>query len=386
MRALMFCALALAVAAAHLAAWEALAGRVPSAARSSRSPAAVAGRRVAWVTVAAARVGSGPRYDAADADDADDDIRDAPRKVPAVEPGAGPGARPRAAGATAGTPGPAARAAAPVRPPEPSALAAGPVRPHGTAALADGGVRPPGPAALAPGAASPWPVYATRPPPPLRLSYALRQTQPGGVELAGRAGLAWSGPGPRFALRLATLLAGRASREWVSEGGFDRAGLAPRSLVQRDGERVTRRVEFDRASGQPKWTNAAPRLALALAPGAQDRWSWVAQLAAIAEARPRGLAVVHLQVAGLRGELGRWTFRAQPDEALPPEALEHVPARLRAAPLLHLVREPVRPYDLRVEAWLAPSIHHFPIALRLATPPSRWSFRLWVAAAEAAGP
>jgi hypothetical protein len=356
MRALPFCALALAVAAAHLAAWEALAVRLPSVARSSRSAAAAPGRRVAWVSVAA-QVGSG-QHDVAER--ADDPIRDTPRKVSAVEPGARPAASPRTAPAQPPPPMPATRAAPPARPPDPATLAAGPFLP--------------------------LPVYATRSPPPLRLSYALRQTQPGGAELAGRAALAWSGPGPGFALRLGTSLPGRAAREWVSEGGFDRAGLAPRSLVQRDGERVSRRVEFDRALGLPHGASTASRLALALAPGAQDRWSWIAQLAAIAEGRPRGIAVVHLQVAGLRGELGRWTFRAQHDAALPPEALEHVPARLRAGPLLHLVREPVRPYDLRVETWLAPAIHHFPIALRLATPPSHWSFCLWLDAAEAAGP
>jgi len=361
MRALPFCALALAVASAHLAAWEMLAARLPSAARSTRAAPAASGRRVAWVNVAPVPAGSEPR---------EDDGEDPGQAVP----GARPDASPRAGRAPAHPlPGPAVRAPAPARPARPAARAAAPAR-------------PPEPAALADGPASPWPVYPTRPAPPQRFSYALRQTQPGGAELAGRADLAWSRAGPAFDLRLATRLAGRAPREWVSEGGFDRAGLAPSSLVQRDGERVTRSVAFDRASGQPRWSGAPPRLALALAPGAQDRWSWVAQLAAIAEARPRGLVVVHLQVAGLRGGLDRWTFRAQPDEPLPPEALEQVPARLRAAPLLHLVREPVRPYDLRVEAWLAPAIHHFPVALRLATPPSRWSFCLWLDAAEVAGP
>jgi hypothetical protein len=92
---------------------------------------------------------------------------------------------------------------------------------------------------------------------------------------------------------------------------------------------------------------------------------------------------VHLQVAGLRGELGRWTLHLSPGAALPPEAQDRVPAPWRAAPLLHVVREPEHPYDLRVEAWLSPAIHHFPIALRLATPPGRWSFGLWLDAVEA---
>jgi hypothetical protein len=44
--------------------------------------------------------------------------------------------------------------------------------------------------------------------------------------------------------------------------------------------------------------------------------------------------------------------------------------------LLHVLREPARPYDLRVEAWLAPALHHLPVLLRLSTPPSAWAMSL----------
>jgi hypothetical protein len=60
-----------------------------------------------------------------------------------------------------------------------------------------------------------------------------------------------------------------------------------------------------------------------------------------------------------------------------------MPAAARAAPLLHLVREPELPYDLRVEVWLSPAIHHLPIALHLATPPGRWSFDLRLESVDA---
>jgi hypothetical protein len=224
-------------------------------------------------------------------------------------------------------------------------------------------------------------VYATRPPPDLRLGYALRQTNPGGSSPGGRAELVWARSAGGYALRLAARLEGRAAREWLGEGRLEAAGLAPRRLVQRDRGRATRSVEFDPACACARWADAAPPAALA--PGAQDRWSWLAQLAAMAEADPRQLAVAHLQVAGLRGQLDRWTFRATPAAPLPAEARDGVPAALRAAPLLHLVRDPDRPYDLRVEAWLAPAIHHFPIALRLATPPGPWSFTLWLESVDA---
>jgi hypothetical protein len=50
--------------------------------------------------------------------------------------------------------------------------------------------------------------------------------------------------------------------------------------------------------------------------------------------------------------------------------------------LLHLLREPERPYDLRVEAWLSPALHHLPIGLRMSTPPGTWSIALWPAPDE----
>jgi hypothetical protein len=327
MRALRFCGLTLAVAGAHLAAWQAASPRPLQAPAAMRTRAEA--RHVAWVAVAssagmpsaAARL----RPDAADA--------------PAARP------RPRASGV------PAAR----------------PTSPH-----------PPGAAASRRDAVR-WPIYATRPPPSTRLEYRLQQVNPRGALPAGRAVLAWSRDAGAFSLLLATTLPGRPPREWRSEGGFDAAGIAPRRLAQRDRGRETHIVELDpaRASvGLPGRTPVA-----GAAPGVQDRWSWIAQLAAIAEAAGGRIGTVHVQVAGLRGELEHWAFHAVPGVALPPGAAGQVPAALPAAPLLHLVREPEHPFDLRVELWSSPATHHLPIALRLSTPPGRWSFELWLESA-----
>jgi hypothetical protein len=86
-------------------------------------------------------------------------------------------------------------------------------------------------------------------------------------------------------------------------------------------------------------------------------------------------------VAGLRGELDRWRFRVLPDAELPPQARpprDDAPdPAVRAPALLHVVRDPARPYDLRIEAWLSPSLHHLPIGLLMSTPPSNWSLAFW---------
>jgi hypothetical protein len=195
---------------------------------------------------------------------------------------------------------------------------------------------------------------------------------------SGAAELAWSRDAQGFTLRMAMAPLGRAARERLSAGGFDAAGLAPVRLVEREKERDKRAVNFDQAAHQVRFSGSTATLAIA--PGAQDRWSWVAQLAAIAEAAaaPIGAGTTwQLQVAGLRGELDRWTFRVL-DDAAPPTGPgnETSTACPWACPLLHVLKEPERPYDLRVEAWLSPALHHFPAGLQMSTPPGSWSLSL----------
>ena len=236
--------------------------------------------------------------------------------------------------------------------------------------------------ALAPAANAPaWPVYATRAPPSLSLRYAVAQqvSAAASAPAAGSAVLEWSNSGGAFTLRLAAAVAGRPPRDWESTGRFDSAGVAPEHLVERERGRDKRSVSFDHDGARVRFSSAPG--ALAVAPGAQDRWSWIAQLAAIAEAgaRRHGLAGPWtLQVAGLRGDLERWTFRVLPPDRPPPgpsgNELSAPPDR--APGLLHVLRAPDRPYDLRIEAWLSPDLHHFPAALRMSTPPGPWSLTL----------
>jgi hypothetical protein len=343
MRALRFCGLTLAVAAAHLAAWQAAAPRPSRPVASAVRPRGEPGR-VAWVAVAAASAA------------------EAPGETPLSSRPGSLAARP----ASRAPPVPGRQAAAPPAPPD---MRPEPAR-HAPATAGRAGPR--------------WPVYATRPPPSAQLEYRLRQVNPRGALPDGHATLAWSRDAGAFSLRLAAALPGRPTREWLSEGGFDAAGVAPRRLAQLDGGRATRSVEFDpaRAHVGP----AGGPAGAVTAPGVQDRWSWIAQLAAIAEADARQLRVAHVQVAGLRGDLERWTFHAVPGAALPADAAGRIPAAFRAAPLLHLVKEAEHPFDIRIELWTSPATHHLPIALRLSTPPGRWSFEMWPeSAGEAPG-
>jgi hypothetical protein len=232
----------------------------------------------------------------------------------------------------------------------------------------------------APPAARDWPVYATRPPPSATLRYALAQSGVASAS-AGSAEFEWRRDAAGYTLRLATAVAERPPREWQSTGRFDAAGVAPERLVERERGRDRRELGFDRDAGRAHFSGAPGTPAIAR--GAQDRWSWIAQLAAIAEAQaPHGPPPDHwdLQVAGLRGDLERWTFRVLPPGDPPPELQGNglsTPGD-RASALLHVLRATDQPYDLRIEAWLAPGLHHLPAGLRMSTPPGPWSLSLWL--------
>ena len=242
-------------------------------------------------------------------------------------------------------------------------------------------------AGVSPSPSEKWPVYATRAPPSTTLRYALEQApaRAASAPVEGEATLAWTNADGAFTLRLVTSVPGRPPREWESAGRFDAAGVAPERLVERERGRDRRAVTFDHDGARVRFSSAPG--APIIAPGAQDRWSWVAQLAAIVEAGASGngrrgalAGPWTLQVAGLRGDVERWTFRVLPPGEPPrPQGNEVSAAAGRAPGLLHLLRDSERPYDLRIEAWLSPALHHFPAALRMSTPPGPWAVTLALA-------
>lgn len=248
-----------------------------------------------------------------------------------------------------------------------------------------------------------WPIYPTRVPPSATIRYILVQQAvhrppvaasdtPATVGRPGTAEVEWQVDSAGYHLRVIHAGTAQPAHEWDGTGAIGPAGVAPRRLAERDRGRDKRAINFD-ADGQRVRFSASTQ-ALALAPGAQDRWSWMVQLAAIAEAAcaagagpPSPGTVWDIQVAGLRGELDRWRFRVLAESALPVEAGAVAPGlssgndalnnTLQAPALLHVLREPERPYDLRIEVWLSPSLHHLPIGLRMSAPPGAWSLALW---------
>ncbi len=193
-----------------------------------------------------------------------------------------------------------------------------------------------------------------------------------GAPRAAQATLRWNpdstGDG-HYELTLQTHAGDQAGPGWASSGTFDAAGLAPHRYTAQRRQRVVQATNFQRDAGLVSYSAQTDQHALTA--GLQDRGSWLLQLGAVLQANPelaRPGAEVTLAVAGTRGAPERWLFRVADREPLPGGggATAAVEA---AAPVqvdaVHLVREPQRPYDLRVQVWLDPTQHHLPLKWQL---------------------
>ncbi len=198
------------------------------------------------------------------------------------------------------------------------------------------------------------PVYATQLPPPVTLHYALQRGRS-----SGQAELHWATDGARYELAWRGALAGVALPAATSVGRLDAHGIAPERQSESRRGRELRAVNFQRDSG--RITFSGPQREYALPPGAQDRLSWMLQIAGVLAADPSLAQVgarVQLFVAGPRGDAAPWVF----------EVTGHETVDLPAGPVadaVHLRREPERPYDTRVDLWLDPARHHLPVRARL---------------------
>ena len=193
------------------------------------------------------------------------------------------------------------------------------------------------------------PVYATVLPPPLTLQFEMRRGM-----AVGQAELDWRPVSGRYRLTLQGNAVGAPPIGWSSLGGFDPNGIAPLRYTESRRGREVRAANFQRDSG--RITFSGPAIEHPLVAGAQDRLSWMVQLAAVLSANPalaESGSQVSMWVAGSRGDAEIWTFTVHGRVALD-LPIGHVDNAV------HLVREPRRPYDTQVQVWLDPARHHLP--------------------------
>ncbi len=212
-------------------------------------------------------------------------------------------------------------------------------------------------AMASPGAAEPPPpTYRTRVPPSTQLQYELRRGA-----LTGEGELRWQRSADGYEMSMEGSVFGFQVLSQASRGGFDLAGVAPLRFVDRRRGRDLRAANFQRDRGLITYSGSSAQYPLPA--GAQDRLSWMVQLAAIVEAEParfRPGEQVEMAVSGSRGDTDVWTFTVSGREAV-----DIAGARLERS--LALRREPRKPYDTRVEVWLDPARHHLPARIRLSS-------------------
>jgi hypothetical protein len=193
------------------------------------------------------------------------------------------------------------------------------------------------------------PHYRTRMPPAATLRYEVSR----GL-LHGTGDLVWRPQADRYELKLDFRLSGLTILSQASSGAFDAAGIAPVRFTDQRFKRGTTAANFQREADKITYSGSASEFPLRS--GAQDRLSWMMQLAAIVAAEPQ-LAKpggkVAMYVTGAHGDAGVWVFRC-----VGPEAVD-----LQGSPVnaIKFVREPREPYDTAVQVWLDPKQHDLPV-------------------------
>jgi len=216
-------------------------------------------------------------------------------------------------------------------------------------------------------AADDVPVYRTQMPPAMTLHYDMRRGA-----LSGTGDLEWRPTAKGYQARLEGRVAGFSILTWASQGNFDTAGIAPMRFTDQRRGKSEQAANFQREAG--KISYSGPSTEYPLMDGAQDRLSWMIQVAAIAQADPKRVAQgkrVAMFVTGARGDGDVWSFLVQGVEDVSTGS-----GNLRA---IKLLREPRKPHDTRVEVWLAPSLHYLPVRARLSSDDSALDLQLQTA-------
>ena len=193
-----------------------------------------------------------------------------------------------------------------------------------------------------------------QPPASAQLNYNV-EGQSKGLTYNATGLLDWRNEGSTYSARMEIRMFLLGSRVQTSKGQLTATGLQPERFG--DKSRSERAAHFDRSQNRIRFSNNAPDAELM--PGAQDRLSVFLQLAGLLNSRPEAFAAgqsIDIPVAGTSSS-ETWRFQVQGLASL------DLPAGSVIA--RHLVREPREPRDTRVDIWLAPSLGHLPVRIRL---------------------
>ncbi|VVD67137.1 DUF3108 domain-containing protein [Pandoraea nosoerga] len=277
----------------------------------------------------------------------------APVRKPAVKPPSAPAAPPAPSAPTdtiaapehADAPGPQSA----------SQTTAGVGNSPDTAGAPASAPAPPGPALTA--AAANGDKFA--PPPSATLTYDALMN--GVRNQTGE--LHWVNENGHYELRVAVPIIFFGTFEFVSEGGFDANGIAPSRYIEKRGRRAQYVTTFER-DATPTLSFTRSGQSAPLAPGAQDRFSVMMQLAGYARGNPERytqVGVTHEFTVADTDSSEVWPVQYVGTETLrTPQG--YVETR-------HFTRLPRKAGDeRRVDIWLAPSLDWMPVRVRQVEP------------------
>ncbi len=176
-----------------------------------------------------------------------------------------------------------------------------------------------------------------------------------GIGYRAEGTLNWTLTDGRYDARMEMRVPLLGSRSQSSVGRVGPGGLMPERFA--DKSRSEKAAHFETEKQRITFSNNAPEAPLQ--PGAQDRLSLFLQLAGLLQARPQAYTTgqtVDMQVAGT-GDAPLWRFEVGAESTLSLPAGEFKVRRL--------VRLPRKEFDSTVEMWLAPSLGHLPVRLRV---------------------
>jgi len=205
--------------------------------------------------------------------------------------------------------------------------------------------------------ATPAPLSATtgfRAPSGARLRYDLQGIAKG-FGYSAKAELLWQPDASQYEARLEVSHFLLGSRVQTSQGQITPEGLAPRRFG--DKVRSEQAAHFQRDKGLITYSANTPDAPLLA--GTQDRLSVFVQISGMLLAEPQRFgpgAVLNFNTTGAR-DSEAWAFQLAGMETLkmPYGTIE----------ALRLVRQEQKQYDQRVELWMAPSMEHLPVRIRI---------------------
>ncbi|MES2902524.1 MAG: DUF3108 domain-containing protein [Pseudomonadota bacterium] len=202
------------------------------------------------------------------------------------------------------------------------------------------------------------PRYKVSLPPSAELTLDVARTDAKGSEWSGKAVLDWRRSGDQYRMTMVasvSLLVTISLAELASEGAVGPDGIAPRSMTEKRRGKAQTATHFNADKGSI--TFSASEASVPLAPGAQDKTTFMIQLAGIARADPEQLnAPLQLLVGEeKRADVYRFSVVGREDISTP----------LGTIATVHLTRPP-KPgsYNSHLDVWLAPGYDWYPVKIR----------------------